>query len=194
MKSLAVSMISLLRQYIWEITSVAEELGISGLPAASQSAANGNSMAEFDSLLARILTKIRTARRADLKRDSVALSYQTKSDLRNHLEELRAKINASNLSDALKAALHKKVDAVEAELEKSRTSLRPMWLLAGALTVAGAIADVGGAVDTVEKIVSAVHQEKAAEAQQEQRFQPPLLDHNPTLQITHQGEDPSEVA
>src|SRR5436305_2099772 len=66
------------RQYIWELSSVADNLGIGGLPDPEIAVQNNDTMADFDARLARIVTGLRVIRRAALRTDSVALSYQTK--------------------------------------------------------------------------------------------------------------------
>lgn len=184
------------RQYIWELSAVADSLGIDGLPSPATATANSGTMADFDAYLARAITKIRVLHRADLRADSVALALQTKEDIRSHLEELRGKINNSNLSEKLRSALHKKVDAVEAEIDRSRSSLKPFWILAGAVAAAapvtvGTLADLPDAVQTVNKVVEAVHSEKAAEDESERRKTSlSQIEQETRLQITDQSEKP----
>ncbi|WP_205480341.1 hypothetical protein [Sphingomonas arenae] len=178
------------RQYIHELCTIADQFGIAGLPSVSQaeSANEGN----FDTLLARVITRIRAAKRLDLRADTVVLSMHTKADIRQHLEELRSKINSSNLSDDVRSALHKKVDAVEAELEHQRTSLRPLWVLSGALTAACAAvsgtADLPAAIKNFNEVLSIVHHEKATEELASRRLREgPLISNEPRLQITDQS-------
>lgn len=181
------------KQYIYEISSVAEQLGIQEIPSAAPSVQGSASMADFDAKLARVITKIKASNRHNLRADSVTLSYQTKQDIRSHLEELRAKINASNLSDTVRDALHKKVDAVEVELNKTRSGLRSFWVLAGAISAAGcmgigALADADGALETINKVVELAHQDRAAEVQNDHRLTQPTLRHENKLQITDQSQ------
>lgn len=177
------------RQYVWELTSIANGLGIAGLPAPEHAQQSASTLAEFDAQLARIITSIKVDLRANLRTESVELAYATKADIRSELEKLRAMINTSNVAESLKAALHKKVDAVEAELDYKRSSLRPFWLLAGALAAAapaavGTLADLPGATQTVQNLLERVHQEKADEDQAELRkTQPPRITHEPVRQL-----------
>ncbi|WP_310495923.1 hypothetical protein [Sandarakinorhabdus sp.] len=179
------------QQYVYEVCTVADALGISGLPDPGRAVQTTAAMADFDTHLARVITKIKAVKRAELRDDSVLLSYQTKEDIRKHLEELRAKINSSNLSDTARAALHKKIDAVEAEIDHQRSSLRSFWLLAGAMATAGCmtvstINDMPGAIKTVNVIIDLVHQDKAAqEAHELHRNKPPMIEYKKTLQIAH---------
>lgn len=186
------------RQYIWEISALASELGISGLSKPEAAVQDNQNMAAFDAQLALALTRIKASQRGNLRADTVALSYQTKEDIRHHLDELRAKINASNLSVAAQAALHKKIDAVEAELEKKRSSMRPVWLLAGAIAAAtppavGSLADLPDALRTVQDMMASVHADKAEEDHQEQRLERrPAIEHSPILQIVDQTDHGSK--
>ncbi len=180
------------RQYIAEVRAVAEELGINGLPALDVALSTDGSMEKFDTQLALVLTRIRAAKRSQFRADSVTLSYQTKDDIRQHLEELRAKINASNLSENIRASLHKKVDDVESELDLKRSSLRPLWILAGAISavvvpVVGTLADLPGAVETAQKITGLAHNDKAKEEEETHRLSRPLLEDHAPLQITDQS-------
>lgn len=55
--------------------------------------------------------------------ESTALPTVSKDRIRSHLHHLRDAINSSGLNDAQKAALHRKVDEFDAELEKRRINL-----------------------------------------------------------------------
>lgn len=184
-------------QYIWEICALAGELGVSGLPQAHAAVQSNTSMASFDAALARIITTIKARRRSDFKADAVSLSYRTKDDIRRHLDKLRDCINKSNLSEVAKAGLHKKVDAVEEEVDKKRSSMRAFWILAGALaaatpTAVGALADLPEAMQTAKSMLDVLHSEKADEERRELE-RSGLLDHAPALQLTHQP-DAGEAA
>jgi hypothetical protein len=180
------------RQYAWELAAVASELGIGGIMPPETAQSSDDTMNSFDAQLAKALTVIKVRQRAELKSDSVQLPYSTKVDIRNQLESLRDQINRSNLSEAKKAALHRRVEAVEAELDKTRAGLGPLWALAGAVSCAAinVAADLPDAISTVEAVVSMVHTEKATEDQENIRLLSP-----PPLQITDQSVPPDrEVA
>ncbi|QDC36465.1 hypothetical protein [Sphingobium fuliginis] len=179
------------RQYIYELCAVAAELGIGGLPSAKDSVNTPEAMAKFDADMALVLTKIKASQRALLRSDSVKLPLVTKQGIRDDLEALRARVNSSNLSEEKKAALHKKIDAVEAELDNSRSSLRPLWLLAGAVAAAvpgavGTLADLSPAIDTVNKIVARAHEAKAHEEGAADYYHIPRLGHEPSILIADQ--------
>lgn len=181
------------RQYVYEVATVAEQLGIPGLMDADTAVQNSNTISQFDAQLARVVTRLKAANRSDFRTDSVTLSFQTKQDIRSHLEELREKINQSNLSDTLRASLHKKVDAVEAELDKSRSSLTPFWALTGALAMAGCtavgtLADLPDALKVADQIVGMVHSDRADEERAKDRLSQPRIENKQALQLTHQPE------
>jgi hypothetical protein len=179
------------RQYIWEVEAVADELGIPGVPAASSAEQNDNTMNTFDANVARVITTLRIQLRDKFRADSAALSSATKETIQSSIEGIRATINRSNLSEAVKASLHRKVDAVETELNKPRSSMQPFWLLAGALAAAtsagvGTVADLPDALQAVQQAITLVHADKGAEdAHQARRTQPALTVAEPGL-ITDQ--------
>ena len=149
-------------QYVNELHTVAEELGVKGLMPASSAAKSKDTMDLFDAQLARVVTKLKAANRELLRRESVALPLKTKEDLRSKLEELRAFVIQSNISDAAKQRLHDKIDLVEKELDKKRSDLKTFWVLAGAVgavfgTSVSTLASLPQAVDTVNEVVEAVH-------------------------------------
>ncbi|NYT39443.1 hypothetical protein HZY97_01625 [Sphingomonas sp. R-74633] len=180
------------RQYVWELTAIADELGIPGLPTAATAQQTTETLAEFDAQLARILTSIKIALRGSLRTESVTLSYTTKETIRSQIEELRSSVNRSNLSDSAKVSLHKKLDAVEAQLDQKRAGLRPFWILAGAIgtlpQITSFLADAPGAKKTIDSMMETVQIERKIEAEQEFRLcNPPALTHEPIKQITDQS-------
>lgn len=169
------------RQYINEVATIASELGISGISSATDATSSDAKMDAFDALLARLVTRARVRNRDLLRVESVELPSYTKSDIRKRIEALRASIAASNLSENLKERLHKKIDVVEAELEKKRFDMRTVWLLAGAVGAAfggsvQTLAALPEAVQTVREISSLVETENLKQVEQEQALlcSPPL--------------------
>jgi len=177
------------QQYTSELSAIADTLGISGLPRPENLPRSAEGLAAFDAALARIVTTIRAENRLELRQDSVQLSFTSKEDIRQRLEELRATVNASNLSASLKEKLHQRIDAAEGELDNQRTNLRSFWRLAGSLALASQMsvstaADMPAAEKNVASIVHALHEHKASEqAQQELMAGLPRLTHQPTKQI-----------
>lgn len=180
------------RQYIYEMSAIGDQLGIDGLLDAPTAISSSATMADFDARLARAVTMIRVSIRSTLRRESVELSFSTKIDIRNKLDELRAMVNNSNLSSSNKESLHNKIDKVEAELEQKRSGLKPFWILAGAVgtalaPTAGFLADMPQALETINNVITAVHSQKADEdARERQRTEPPLLEYQDVRQITDQ--------
>lgn len=178
-------------QYFNEIEAVAAACQIAGLPTASQAASSSGNAGAFDQALTQILTSIRVRKPITNRSESVLLSVVTKSSIKEELERLRQKVNDSNLSDATKASLHVKIDAVEAELDKKRFGMKPTWILAGALALlthaseaVSFASDLPGAVATVNSIIDSAHLEKDHESKQEERLNPPSLTYKAPLQIT----------
>jgi hypothetical protein len=182
------------QQYVHEVCAVAEQLGIDGLGDPDRAAATTDNMNEFDRRLARVLTLLKAKGRLDLREHTAKLTYSTKAAIRDDLEKLRMKVNASNLSDKEKAALHKRIAAVERELEATRFSMPSVWLLAGAIALhspdlVGAASDLPGAIKTVESIVNAVHQDNRVEHRSNRSFDQPLLERASPKAITDQSID-----
>lgn len=179
------------QQYIYELETIATELGIKGLPAASDTVKSAAAITDFDAKLARIVTRIKASRRLELRVDSVQLTIVTKQTVQESIEKLRATLAASNLAEDLKERIHKKIDDVEAELGRRRSSLTPFWILSGAFatimaSATSTLADFPDAIDTVQTIIQSVNEDKALEMGVDDRYtDTPLLPNYPTLQIPY---------
>lgn len=185
------------RQYIYELSSVAEELKVGGLVSAQNAVASSDNMNSFDASLARVLTAIRVRFRDEQRHESVQLPYLTKSDIREKLEAIRAAVNASNLSEEVKTRLHRRINAVESELDKSRSSLAPITVLAGSLMlyIAHGTSFMADAPDALGAIKSIVHEVGLTKNDEDRRHQeltsPPRLAHHVVKQIEdHSGQQP----
>lgn len=179
-------------QYVHEVSAVASALGIGGLPNPDNSVTTPQNLAAFDATLARILTRIRFSITEPAKDESVTLSFVTKQTIRSDLEGLRDTINRANIPESLKETLHARVNDVEAELDKRRSRLAPIWILQGALallnvgsTTVGVLADAQPASAYVQSISEAVVKDKAAEMAEEARLtqSQKLLTHEPQKAI-----------
>lgn len=168
------------RQFVHEVGSAAEEFGISGLLPADKAEQSEATLDIFNAQLARVMTRLRLKVRGKTRLDTAQLTFETKTTIRSSLDDVRDRINRSNLSEDAKAALHRRVDAVDQELDRNRSSLRPLWILAGALAAAsptaiGAAADLPGAVQTVQSAMQLAHADRAAEIMRTAKFAPPRL-------------------
>lgn len=161
-------------QYVNEVAEIARELDVTGLMSAEQAMSSKDHLASWQAQLARLLTRIKLRQGQISATETVALTIVTRDKLRVSLEELRAKVNASTLSEALKSSLHVKIDAVEAELDKQRSRLAPFLILTGTLTLfatsVGALADLSGAVTNAKEAMTWIKQDKADEIKEEQRL------------------------
>ncbi|SFC10247.1 hypothetical protein [Devosia psychrophila] len=79
--------------------------------------------AEFRSDLDHYLTQIYIDNSVRAKRDAVPLEPKAKERLRSYILELRNCIEKADMTEAKRQALHKRLTAFEAELERSRLSL-----------------------------------------------------------------------
>lgn len=182
------------RQFVHEVYAAGQVFQIDGLLSPATAEQSEGNLDSFNATLARVLTREKLQIREKLRTDTAALSFETKTTIRSSLESLRDQVNRSNLSDEIKQGLHRKIDAVEQELDRKRSSLRPLWLLAGAIAAAtpgaiGAAADLPGAYETVQSAISLAHGEKQAEEQAKGRYLPPKL---PAPQAQKLIEDRSE--
>lgn len=183
-------------QYVHELSEIGDALGIAGLPKHdSTDLLNSDQVASFDVSLARILTRIRINRIQPTKDESVKLSIVTKATISAELDQLRRLVNECNLSAALKASLHKKIDLVEIELNKQRSALQPLWILSGALMmlngasdVTGTLADVRPALELVTSISKSFEADKKSELAEEYRLRGETLrlPHSETKALTDQ--------
>lgn len=163
------------RTFIWEVSSAADKLGVEGLPTASFSEQSEGNMDAFNVTLSRIVTGIKLDMRAKLRSDAARLSHETKDTIRAALDKLREQVNGSNLSDKVKASLHRKIDAVEAELSLPRTAFGPLWTLVGAISLVATTgistaADLPGALKTVQDALKLAHADHQAEVAHAERF------------------------
>lgn len=178
--------------YVNEMYEVATTLGINDLPAPSHALAGDAQFSNFEATLSRVITRLKLLRPQPHREESVALAAVTKETLRAHLEALRNQVNKSNLSESMKQALHNRIDAVEAELEKRRAALSPFWILAGAISLlppaVSTAADLPNALQTIQAVKDLVDNDKAAESNEEERMGTSVksITHVPQKQITDQ--------
>lgn len=182
-------------QYIVEVVALSEELGIEGLPNATSAISTPGSKDAFDANLALVFTRIKASNRSIYQADSVALRTTTKQRIRSQIEILRDLINRSNLSDTLRESLHKKVNDVEKELDRRRSNLRPIWILAGSIGTVGALtistlADLPAALESIEQITTLVNGDRASEENSRARLnEPDKIDFSEPLKITDQSNE-----
>jgi hypothetical protein len=106
--------------------------------------------------------------------ESVQLSANAKEQIRTQLHHLKSQIDKLDWPDSKKAALHKKLEEFEQELNKTRLGLMAVTLLwLNVLTVPGGLAGTGEiAGKLLGKIVETIAEQKVAE--DEARRLPPV--------------------
>lgn len=131
----------------------------------------------FKSDLDHYTTQLLLDRRIRARIESAALPSASKDRIRSHLHHLREAINSSDLNDAHKDALYKKIDEFDAELEKKRINLLAVARLSFEfLAIPGAMwASYDVTTKLITNIMQTVAEAKAVEDQQRK----PLPDPRP---------------
>ena len=128
---------------------------------------------EFRSDLDHYLTQLLVDNTLRNRRNSVPVSEKAKDRLRQHLHALRAAVDEADLTELKRAALHKRLGAFEAALDKPRLSLMEATLLTVAIlglpgSVWASAEIVGKLTQTILAIVA-----EAKMADDEERRLPP---------------------
>lgn len=127
---------------------------------------------EFRSELDHYLTQIYIDNSIRAKRDAVPLQPKAKERIRSYVLELRNCIDQADMSDAKREALHKRLTAFEAELEKARLSLLAVTRVTLELMALGSGA--WQATDITYKLISNVmHEVAMAKAEDDETRQLP---------------------
>jgi len=112
---------------------------------------------EFSTFISRVdyqTTQINATLSRARRRHSLRFDGATKQKISFHLERVREVISTADISERRKAALQKRLDDLEAELAKPRSSLTPILL--GAVVILGISADVSEISTTLKSAASAI--------------------------------------
>ncbi|AVA13280.1 hypothetical protein [Sphingopyxis sp. MG] len=161
--------------YMNEITALAEQLNIPNIGFSLHEENNIHwEYAEFTRAVEYRLVQIRTQRARRDRRNSVAISGPGRERIQHHIERLKAEIDAANIPEKRKRALMEKIADFEAELAKKRFNLAQAMMLVA--LVAASANDLGGAFDSVTKIVHSISETigtEKLEDEERQRLLPP---------------------
>jgi hypothetical protein len=113
--------------------------------------------ADLDHYLTQLVLDVGARR----KRASVLLAEDVKAAIRRHILEIRTAIDAADISEAKRAALHARLSEFESELEKKRLNLMAVTLLT--ITLAGAPGSIAASGDLLRDIWRAVAEAKVSE-------------------------------
>ena len=165
-------------QFMSIISSIADALGVEGLPNIGTDLANYDKYQTFQVYLAGVTAKVRLQGNLVAKPYSVELGRVTKARIQLLIDQLRHSIGQSDLSEKKRAALSDKLDEFEEELAKQRLSFaRTMAIAASIMTIVGAgtaaLANGTQAQETVMKIIEWIGEDKDKEEQERLRLLPP---------------------
>jgi hypothetical protein len=162
-------------EYMAIVAAAAEELGIDGLWHPSVERDVLEDLAEFSLKVSQITTRLQLRNSRGRTEFSVQLSNTTKARIKLEVERLRGIIGESDLEEARRQALLKKLDELVREIEGARTDYsKVMAVLAivGASVMAGTsfLADAPNAIATITSLVG---KDKEAELKEQDRLGPP---------------------
>lgn len=148
---------------------------------------------QFQSELNHFLTQIVLDNASRGKRDGVAIPPKSKDRIRQHIHHLKKLIDAADLDEGRKAALHVKLERFEQELEKRRLPLAAIGLFTLELmTIPGGVWQTGELANKlVHDVIRIVHEAKVAD--DETRLLPPAIE-PAQLSPPRPGRKPSSAA
>jgi hypothetical protein len=165
-------------QFISTISSVAEALGIVGLPELAADLADYRQYQTFQVHLAGVVAKVRLQGQLVARPHSVELGRINRARIQQEIDHLRAIIESSELPENKKAALRDKLIELEEELGKQRLSFaRTMAIAAAIMGALGggatALANAPKAAETVTRIIAYIGEDKEKEEEERLRLAPP---------------------
>jgi hypothetical protein len=86
------------------------------------------------------MVRLQIARARELQKPQLALSDNAKEKVRFHIQQVRERIDATSLPQAVKDRLHKRLDELLAELSGKRVNLAAVMIgITGIFTAIGAV-------------------------------------------------------
>lgn len=165
-------------QFIFTVSSIADALGIEGLPDVAPGRLDYEDYVQFQVYLAGVLARVRLQSKTIPRPHSVELGRVTRAKIEVQLNKLRQYINDSDLPEPRKASLLAKIAKLEAELQKQRVGFgRVMEVLTAVSVLAGGgtafLANANGASETILSILTWVGEDKEKEEEERLRLAPP---------------------
>lgn len=143
---------------------------------------------QFESDLDHYVTQILVDGSLRRKRDSVVLPPKVKDTIRGYIHGLRGAIDQAQVSDAKRAALHKKLTAFEIELDKSRLNLLAVTMVV--LAIAAVPGSLWASYEVVTKLTnSLLHTVGEAKAVDDENRQLPPIEAPAALLPPRRHED-----
>ncbi|MBM2715966.1 hypothetical protein JQK88_33190 [Mesorhizobium caraganae] len=163
-------------QYMAIIAAAAQELGFVGFGYPSDMQ---NPMQEFDDFLLRATattTRIRLRSTSGSPEASVRLASKTRGRIEQQIQKLRQIISASELPEARRKGLLRKLDELSVELSQPRLSFAKVLAVLAAVSVGvgGATGFLAEAPQAIATITSLVGADKEAEDAEAARLGPPV--------------------
>lgn len=165
-------------QFISTVSSIADALGIAGLPALADDLADYRQYQTFQVYLSGVIAKVRLQGQLVSRPYSVNLGRINRARIHQEIEQLRFSIDHSDLPDKKKTALLAKLTELEAELTKQRLSFAKLMAISAAImSVVGgsatALANGPEAAQTVMRILAYIGEDKEREDAERLRLLPP---------------------
>lgn len=162
-------------EYMAIVASAAEELGIEGLWHPSLGGDALEDFTQFSLKVSQITTKLRLRNSSARSEFSVQLSNTTRARIKIEVDRLRNVIKGSDLEEARKKVLFKKLDELVREIENARANFsKVMATLAvvGASVLAGTTF-LAEAPEAIATITSLIGKDKNAEVRELERLGAP---------------------
>lgn len=179
--------VELRSQFTFLISSIADALGVDGLPPVDPVKLDYEAYNTFQIYLSGVVARMHLGGKMLARPQSVQLGVRNKARIQQQLNTLRRYIEESHLPDEKKKALREKVEKLQKELDKERVGFgRVMEVMAAVgpyiLGAPGFVAAFPDAQEVVMSVISLIGQDKEAEEAERLRLAPPprQLTHNPS--------------
>lgn len=166
-------------QYISTVASIAETLGVTGLPSITEvNLADYGQYRKFQVFLSGVMAKVRLRGNLVARPFSVELGRVSKARIQQQIDYLRISIENSDLTEAKKKALQQKLGEFEEELAKQRLGFaRTLAITASLMAISGGatttVTNLPELYDMVTTVVRLIGDDKESEELERLRLAPP---------------------
>ena len=170
--------VELRSQFLSIISSIADALGIEGLPDVHEKLTDYSTYQTFQVYLAGVIARQNLHKQAVPRPLSVELGRVSKARIQQQIDQLRHAVKSSDLEDKKKSAVLSKLDELEKELAKQRLGFGPTMAIAASLMVlvgesTVALANGPAAAETILTLVRLIGEDKQKEEEERLRLMPP---------------------